>query len=79
MVPDADVGDPLVVALPATVSGKPCSKSTPENASAYCPEVPLVVKEAEENKIVAAAVPEFAPDVAVIVTVWPVGGESGAI
>ena len=79
IVPDAELGEPLVVALPATVSGKPCSKSTPENATAYCPDVPLVVSEAEENKIVAAAVPEFAPDVAVIVTVCPVGGESGAV
>ncbi len=62
IVPDADVGDPLVVRLPATSNGNPFVKSTPVKASAYCPPVPLVVSEAEENKIVAAAVPEFAPD-----------------
>jgi hypothetical protein len=41
--------------------------------------VPFVVSEAEENKTDAEAVPEFAPDVAVIVTVPPDGGESGAV
>ena len=65
--------------LPATSNGNPFVKSTPVKASAYCPDVPLVVSEAEENNIVAAAVPEFAPEVAVIVTVCPVGGESGAV
>jgi hypothetical protein len=79
IVPDAEPGVPLVVILPATSNGLPATKSTPVKAIAYWPVVPFVVSEAEENKTDAVAVPEFAPDVAVIVTVPPDGGESGAV
>lgn len=69
MLPDAEVGEPLVVMLPATSSGKLCTKSTPVKATAYCPVVPVVVSEADEKTIVTVDVPELLPAVAVIVTV----------
>jgi hypothetical protein len=50
----------------------------PASETAYWPLDPFPVRDADENRIVAEAVPESAPKLAVIVTVPPVGGESGA-
>src|ERR1700733_4888867 len=80
IVPEAEPAEPVVRMLPTTSTGSPCVKSIPLNAKAYWP-VPtvLVVRDAEEYRTVTVDVPELAPAAALIVTVPPVGGESGAV